>query len=103
MSRRTRTLIVASLMVLTVGAAVPAYADHDHVLLLGNGQCVVLAADGEEKYVVLPGTDEFPEGRQHPLHVNAHLDEPGTRDGDPVIFVKGSPEDLANCQSYVNP
>lgn len=84
------------------GTAGPAAADHTHVRLLGNGQCVILAADGGEEDVQLPHADEFAENRRHPLHTNAHLGEPGTRGDTPVVFVQGSPEDLANCDGYVN-
>jgi hypothetical protein len=57
--------------------ATPAAADHTHFRVLGNGDCVLLAPDGEEKYVQLPHADEFAPNRQHPLHVNVHLGRPG--------------------------
>jgi hypothetical protein len=72
------------------------------VLLLGNGQCVILAANGNDRYVQLPQADEFDANRRHPLHVNVHLGEPGMRQGEDVIWVKDSPGDLANCRGYVN-
>ena len=90
-------------VVLLLGLPGAAFADHTHVRLLGNGQCVILAAAGNEKYVELPHADEFAENRKHPLHVNVHLGEPGTRGDQAVVFVMGSPEDLANCLGYINP
>lgn len=95
--RALRMVILAA--VLVVMAAAPALADHTHVMATGNGQCVILAADGGEKYVELPGADEYPENRRHPLHVKVHLGEPGSHGG---IWVHGSPGDLANCAGYVN-
>lgn len=82
--------------------ATPALATHTHVVQLGNGQCVILAEDGNEKHVRLPNADEFDEDRQHPIHVKVHLGEPGTRNGEEVIFVKGSSGDIENCESYAN-
>lgn len=94
------TALVAALTLL--GAAIPAAADHTHVKLLGNGQCVVLAEGSGEAEVQLPGYEEFEENRRHPLHVKVHLGEPGERNGQAVIFVKGSEGDLQNCNGYVN-
>jgi hypothetical protein len=95
--RALRTVLAASLLL--VGASLPAFADHTHVMATGNGRCVVLAPDGGEKYVELPHADEFAENRRHPLHVNVHLGEPGSHGG---IWVHGSAGDLANCNGYVN-
>ncbi|SOC56329.1 hypothetical protein [Ornithinimicrobium cerasi] len=100
-ARRTSTALAVSGLLLLAGAGT-AHADHTHVRVLGNGQCVVLAADGGEKYVQLPHADSFPENRRHPLHVNVHLGEPGTRHGEGVVFVRGSADDLAHCDGYVN-
>lgn len=93
--------VILSGIVVLVGASA-AQADHTHVRVLGNGMCVVLAADGGEKYVQLPHADAFPENRRHPLHVNVHLGQAGTRQGEPVVFVQGTPGDLDNCDGYVN-
>ncbi|WP_345208555.1 hypothetical protein [Fodinibacter luteus] len=93
--------VALSALVMVVGASA-AHADHTHVRVLGNGKCVVLAANGGEKYVQLPHADGFPENRRHPLHVNVHLGQPGTRQGEAVIFVQGTAGDLANCNGYVN-
>jgi hypothetical protein len=103
--RRTRgacLLGTAAATVMLIPAG-PAMADHDHVMQVGNGQCVNLAHDGQEKEVQLPGTEEFEANRRHPLHVNVHLGEPGTRHGQPVIFVAGSDEAAEYCDGYVNP
>ena len=101
MRRKLVTTLLASLAIATLSAG-PALADHTHVLLLGNGQCVILAANGNEKYVELPHADDFAENRRHPLHVNVHLGEAGERNGHAVIFVQGSQADLDNCDGYVN-
>ena len=98
------------------GASV-ARADHTHVLILPNGNCAILAAEGNEKYLILPdvlftnnpnvdaddaagGLDGLPLNRRHPLHVLVHLGVPGA-DGD--IVVMGSAQDpCAATGNYVN-
>jgi hypothetical protein len=98
-----RPLVGASLAGgLLAVTALPAAADHAHVRLLGNGQCVVLAEGSGEGQVQLPYADGYDEDRRHPLHVNVHLGAPGERDGGPVVFVLDSPEDAASCDGYVN-
>lgn len=87
---------------LLAASALPASAEHIHVRLLGNGQCVVLAANGGEAEVELPHAGGFPAGRRHPLHVNVHLGKAGMRGGQHVVWVQGSAGDLANCSGYVN-
>jgi hypothetical protein len=92
-------------------------ADHTHVLILPNGSCAILAANGNEKYQILPavlfannpnadaddaakGLENLPMNRRHPLHVLVHLGVPGA-DGD--IAVMGSAEDpCAATGNYVN-
>lgn len=66
-------MVLATAILLAIGLALPAAAAHTHVRLLGNGQCVILAQNGGEKYVDLPGE------RTHPLHSNVHKGEPGER------------------------
>jgi len=73
--RKLGTALVLTLM--TVGLALPAAATHTHVRMTGNGECVILAKKGGEKYVELPNTDQPNPARRHPLHVNVHLGEPG--------------------------
>jgi hypothetical protein len=84
------------------GAALPAAATHTHVRMTGNGSCVILAPNGGENGVQLPHADEFAQNRRHPLHVNVHLGEPGTRNGEAVVWVRGSAGDLEHCDGYVN-
>lgn len=103
-------LVAAMAAVLLVGTAGIAQADHTHVRILPNGDCVILAADGNEKHVVLPDQNpnvdpELPENRKHPLHVLVHLGKPGS---DGSIAVLGSAEDPCSdagggTGSYVNP
>lgn len=87
---------------LLVGLALPAAATHTHVRMTGNGDCVILAANGHEDEVVLPHSSD-PEGKRHPLHVNVHLGPAGERQGETVVWVLGSPAGNAACSSgYVN-
>ena len=74
--RRLVSAIPLAIGVVLIGAT-PAAADHTHFRVVGNGECVLLAPDGGEKYVQLPHADEFAPNRQHPLHVNVHLGQPG--------------------------
>ena len=93
-----------------LGVAAPAQADHTHAKVVGNDQCVILAPDGGEKYVVLPDAVfasnpnvDAPVGnpvRSHPLHVLVHLGVPGEHQ---AIYVLGSPDGNAACAAgYVN-
>jgi hypothetical protein len=113
-----RRVLVAGIgaVVMLAGASV-ASANHTHVLILPNGKCAILAANGSEKYQILPavlfsnnpnvdaddavgGLDNLPLNRRHPLHVLVHLGVPGA-DGD--IAVKGSAQDpCAATGDYVN-
>ena len=113
-----RRVLVAGMaaLFLLVGASV-ARADHTHVLILPNGNCAILAADRNEKYLILPavlfsnnpnvdaddaagGLEGLPLNRRHPLHVLVHLGVPGA-DGD--IVVMGSAQDpCAATGNYVN-
>jgi hypothetical protein len=104
-------------MVVLLSGAVVARADHTHVLILPNGSCAILAAEGNEKYQILPsvlfsnnpnvdaddaagGLENLPLNRRHPLHVLVHLGVPGA-DGD--IVVMGSAQDpCAATGNYVN-
>jgi hypothetical protein len=113
-----RGLLVSGVVAacLLVGASA-AQADHTHVLILPNGNCAILAANGNEKYQILPdvlfannpnvdaddaagGLEGLPLNRRHPLHVLVHLGVPGA-DGD--IVVMGSAADpCAATGNYVN-
>jgi hypothetical protein len=113
-----RAVLVAGVaaVVVLVWAGV-ASADHTHVLILPNGKCAILAAEGNEKYQILPtvlfannpnvdaddasgGLENLPLNRRHPLHVVVHLGVPGA-DGD--IAVMGSAQDpCAATGDYVN-
>ena len=113
-----RRMLVASVgaVIMLAGAGV-ASANHTHVLILPNGKCAILAANGNEKYQILPavlfgnnpnvdaddavgGLDNLPLNRRHPLHVLVHLGVPGA---DGKIAVKGSAQDpCAATGDYVN-
>lgn len=90
----TKIAIAAAITMSTIGlvGASTASATHTHSKATGNGSCVLLARKGGEKNVVLPHADEYPAGRQHPLHVNVHLGEPGA--GEHIeIGVAGTEKD----------
>jgi hypothetical protein len=112
-----RVLVFSVAAVLMLAGASVARADHTHVLILPNGNCAILAAGGNEKYLLLPdvlfsnnpnvdaddaagGLEGLPLNRRHPLHVLVHLGVPGA-DGD--IAVMGSAQDpCAATGNYVN-
>src|ERR671910_2274471 len=75
-----RRLILAGpfAVAIVLASAIPAAADHTHFQVVGDGECVLLAPDGGEKYVHLPNAEEYTADRQHPLHVNVHLGQPGS-------------------------
>jgi hypothetical protein len=84
MKRLVRSALGAA--VLLSLAATPALANHGHVMKVGNGQCVLLAANGGEDEVELPLVvfDANPNvdivaapDRLHPLHVLVHQGRPG--------------------------
>jgi hypothetical protein len=102
-----RLALLASLIAAAVLALpVPASATHLHVLIVGNGQCVVLAQDGNERWVQLPAasfqntTEPTTTANPHPLHVHVHRGQPGQVVG---IFVMGSASDpCAAAGDYLN-
>jgi hypothetical protein len=90
--RRVLVAVMAALFLLVVANV--ANADHTHVLSLPNGNCAILAAEGTEKYLILPevlfsnnpnvdaddaagGLENLPLNRRYPLHVLVHLGVPG--------------------------
>lgn len=84
-------------------AAMPALASHTHVMAIGNGECVILAANGGEEDVSLPppvfnhnpNVDIAPTAdRLHPLHVLVHQGVPGEHN---QIAVAGTPAADALC------
>ena len=105
-----RMLAVAGVAALgSLASAATALANHTHVKVVGNGQCVVLAQDAGEESVVLPAAvfeqnphvDVAPApGRNHPLHVLVHKGVPGDSGGYHVL---GSADAAAACPGgYVN-
>jgi hypothetical protein len=84
-------------------AATPALASHTHVMAIGNGECVLLAANGGEEDVALPmavfdhnpNVDIAPApDRLHPLHVLVHKGVPGDHN---QLAVAGTAEAAALC------
>ena len=106
MKRLVRPALGAALLLALT--ATPALANHSHVKLLGNGQCVVLAEGAGEDEVVLPpsvfennpNVDVPSTGAAHPLHVLVHRGVPGDH-GSYAVF--GSDAGNAMCAAgYVN-
>ncbi len=105
MNRLVRPAIGAGLLLAL--AVTPALASHTHVMALGNGQCVVLAANGGEEDVTLPlsvfehnpNVDIAPvTDRLHPLHVLVHQGVPGEHN---QIAVAGTPAAAALCPAGI--
>jgi hypothetical protein len=101
-----RLTIALSLATAALLAPAVAQADHVHVLQVGNGGCVILAQDGNERYVTLPEasfentTEPTTTANPHPLHVHLHRGQPGQVQ---TIAVYGSAADpCAGSGNYVN-
>ncbi|HEY3334491.1 MAG TPA: hypothetical protein VGK16_04570 [Candidatus Limnocylindrales bacterium] len=93
---------LGAVMVLAL-AATPAFANHHHVMSIGDGRCVILAPDGGEDEVELPQSvfDSNPNvditaapDRLHPLHVLVHKGMPGDHN---QIAVAGTADAAALC------
>lgn len=100
--RRLATVPAAAVGLLLLAAG-PVAASHTHVMGLGNGRCVLLAANGGEEHVELPLSvfDRNPNvdiapgpDRLHPLHVLVHQGVPGEHN---AIAVAGTPAAAALC------
>ncbi|HYN48006.1 MAG TPA: hypothetical protein VER83_04020 [Candidatus Nanopelagicales bacterium] len=98
-------IVLAMLVALALLAVVagPALASHSHVMAIGGGRCVLLAANGGEEDVELPlsvfahnpNVDIAPgPDRLHPLHVLVHQGVPGEHKG---IAVAGTAAAAALC------
>jgi hypothetical protein len=104
---RLRLLAVLVVAVGALAVSVPgALANHLHSLQLGNGRCVILAQDGNERYVVLPAasfqntSEPSTTANPHPLHVHVHRGEPGQQQ---AMGVYGTPSDPCYLTGdYVN-
>ena len=104
-ARIIRALVLGALLAAMVAPAV--LANHGHVMSIGGGRCVLLAAEGGEDEVVLPlsvfqhnpNVDITPGAdRMHPLHVLVHQGVPGEHKG---IAVAGTPAAAALCPGGV--
>ena len=105
MKRLVRPVIGAGLVLAL--AATPALASHAHVMAIGNGKCVALAANGGEEDVELPlsvfdhnpNVDIAPTAnRLHPLHVLVHQGVPGEHN---QIAVAGTAASDALCSAGI--
>jgi hypothetical protein len=101
-----RTAITLSITAAALLAPAAAQANHLHVLVLGDGSCVILAQHGNERYVTLPEAsfnntaEPTTTANPHPLHVHMHRGQPGTVQ---TIAVYGSAADpCAASGNYVN-
>ena len=101
------SLALATGLILAALAAAPVAASHSHVMSLGNGECVLLAAHGGEDEVELPlvlfdanpNVDIAPGAdRMHPLHVLVHQGVPGEHN---AIAVAGTPAAAALCPNGI--
>jgi hypothetical protein len=106
MMRRLVIVPAAAILLLLIGAA-PVAASHTHVMALGHGQCVLLAANGGEEDVALPLSvfDHDPNvdiapgpDRLHPLHVLVHQGVPGEHN---AIAVAGTAAAAALCRNGI--
>ena len=104
-ARIIRAIVLGTLLAAMAAPAV--LANHGHVMSLGDGRCVVLAAEGGEDEVVLPlavfernpNVDIAPGAdRMHPLHVLVHQGVPGEHN---AIAVAGTPAAAALCPGGV--
>lgn len=102
-----RLLILGAITgVATAATASAAFADHAHVRHVGHGdRCVIVALDGGEDAVVLPGvifergiTSDTVGGADHPLHVLVHKGRPNAMGGDTAWQLYTS----NTCDGYVN-
>ncbi len=101
MNRIVPAMLVALALLAVVAG--PALASHSHVMSVGGGRCVLLAANGGEEDVELPlsvfaynpNVDIAPgPDRLHPLHVLVHQGVPGEHKG---IAVAGTAAAAALC------
>ena len=107
MKRLVRVVMIAGALVGL--SASPVFASHTHVMQVGQGMCVVLAANGGEENVALPlavfdhnpNVDIAPTAdRLHPLHVLVHQGVPGEHK---QIAVAGTAAAAALCPAgFVN-
>jgi hypothetical protein len=104
---RRLALALAAAAAIVAAAAAPVAASHTHVMVLGNGQCVLLADGAGEEDVVLPLAvfEQNPNvtiaptaGRMHPLHVLVHLGEAGRHH---AMAVAGTPAAATLCAAGI--
>ena len=105
---RIGALAAGGAAALVLAAPGAAQATHTHVVVLANGQCVVLAEEAGEEDVVLatavfasnPNVDiAATAGRAHPLHVLVHLGPAGEH---VELYVYGTAAAAAACPDLVN-
>ncbi|MGH2946997.1 MAG: hypothetical protein ACRDPC_12175 [Solirubrobacteraceae bacterium] len=88
------------------GGPAAAQGNHRHVLVTGNGDCVILAKQRTSRFVTLPEasfnntTEPTTTANPHPLHVHVHRGQPGEVQ---AIAVYGSEMDpCRETGNYVN-
>ena len=103
---RLRLLVLLGVVVGALTLAGQAFANHLHSRQVGNGQCVVLAPAGNERFVTLPAasfnntTEPVTTANPHPLHVQVHRGQPGAHGTIAVLGSAGDP--CAATGSYLN-
>ena len=101
-----RLLVLTAAIVGLLAFAGQAFANHLHSRQVGNGQCVVLAPAGNERFVTLPAssfnntTEPTTTANPHPLHVHVHRGAPGANGTIAVLGSAGDP--CAATGSYLN-
>ena len=103
---RLRLLVLLAAVLGSLMFVGQAFANHLHARQVGNGQCVVLAPAGNERFVTLPAasfnntTEPVTTANPHPLHVHVHRGAPGGRGTIAVLGSAGDP--CAVTGSYLN-
>jgi hypothetical protein len=103
---RLRLLVSLTAVLSSLLFAEQAFANHLHSRQVGNGDCVVLAPAGNERFVTLPAasfnntTEPATTANPHPLHVHVHRGAPGAQGTIAVLGSAGDP--CAATGSYLN-
>jgi hypothetical protein len=103
---RLRLLVSLTAVLSSLLLAEQAFANHLHSRQVGNGDCVVLAPAGNERFVTLPAasfnntTEPATTANPHPLHVHVHRGAPGAQGTIAVLGSAGDP--CAATGSYLN-
>lgn len=101
-----RIAIAASLSAAALLAPAAVQANHRHVLVTGNGSCVILAKQGHEPFVTMPEasfnntTEPTTTANPHPLGVHVHRGQPG--EVLPIAVYGSEMDPCRETGNYVN-